>query len=102
MKHAFSLASNLPLLAITTVAPRDASSMAIDLPMPLPPPVTNATLPANRVGRYTLFQHLFMVFMCSKGVACRHGRRRVGFGRGVDSRQNEVTHRFQVREHASH
>lgn len=41
----------LPLLAITTVAPSDASSVAIDLPIPDPPPVTKATLPAKRDGR---------------------------------------------------
>jgi hypothetical protein len=37
-----------------TVAPSDASSWATQRPMPLPPPVTQCTWPANRPGRSTL------------------------------------------------
>src|SRR5262245_23925691 len=38
------------LLAITTLAPRRAKPLAIDLPMPRPPPVTTAVLPSKRPG----------------------------------------------------
>jgi hypothetical protein len=37
-----------------TVAPSAASSWATQRPMPLPPPVTQCTSPANRPGRSTL------------------------------------------------
>src|SRR5262249_25065558 len=42
------------LLARATVAPALARDPAIPRPMPVPPPVTTATLPARRSGRKTL------------------------------------------------
>src|SRR2546426_424916 len=41
-------------LAMATVAPAAARDVAIPRPMPVPPPVTTATLPARRSGRKTL------------------------------------------------
>ena len=44
--------------AMTTVAPREASSVAMLRPIPVPPPVTRATLLWKRVGRKTLCHRL--------------------------------------------
>ncbi|KAL7466676.1 hypothetical protein ACHAXS_006965 [Conticribra weissflogii] len=41
-------------LAMTTTAPRRANSVAMERPMPVPPPVTRAIFPAKRLGRKTL------------------------------------------------
>ena len=41
------------LLAMTTLAPSVSSSSEMALPMPVPPPVTIATLPENRPGLKT-------------------------------------------------
>jgi hypothetical protein len=38
---------------IATAAPSDASSCAVQRPIPEPPPVTTTTLPANRPGTKT-------------------------------------------------
>ena len=43
-------------LAITTIAPREANSFAIALPIPVPPPDTKATLFAKRSLRKQLRQ----------------------------------------------
>ena len=40
--------------AITTLQPSKASSVVIARPIPVAPPVTTATLPANKPGRNTL------------------------------------------------
>ena len=43
-------------LAITTVAPSKANSVVMDRPIPVPPPVTRATLFLNKSSRKQLFQ----------------------------------------------
>jgi hypothetical protein len=51
-RHPCSFSSVRPVRI--TVAPSAASSWATQRPMPLPPPVTQCTSPANRPGRSTL------------------------------------------------
>mmetsp|Transcript_16834 Transcript_16834/g.46495 ORF Transcript_16834/g.46495 Transcript_16834/m.46495 type:complete len:232 (+) Transcript_16834:2024-2719(+) len=57
------------LLAMMTVAPRVASSNAIDRPMPVPPPDTNATLPSNRSSRKQLLQSAVLCCVVAFAVA---------------------------------
>ncbi len=47
MSDATRWAASSVMSVTTTVAPAAASSFATDSPMPLPPPVTMATLPSN-------------------------------------------------------